>query len=430
MAFAKDYRTDVLELHEINGVVMSLTTKTRICGLIANDHSILVQALNFDGVPRAGAILASPVGLDLPSNRLINLVVARRTAKVINEDNGTVDVIIEYEHFMDSFNQDMTIAGTPDGSTTDGGLPSGSVFGGGNVMVFGKMRSSVQQTKTNFFLDKRFRDIPDWDAYQFYQQGSLVWYQGFIWRAKEFIAQNLVVEFRIANPPPPGRIVTVIAVPPVPGILGGIGGPAGPAVPLPAPGAETTTREVWELVNSGQGFYDTNAIDDDAQARVVPNRTSRRTIVVGHLMPPDDPDAALRNKIVYQTGEISVMQSHDCYQVKGIVRTAAPWLIKKRVQNSINYNPWLDGGPYEWMCTEVGWEVLQPNVLYRMNFEFQRNPDGWRPTAIFNDSRRGKPPANLELGFGVRTIHYHPELDFDEFFLTSFEGWASSPLGD
>lgn len=365
---------------------MELKTKIRVTGLAFDDHDVLLEVANMDEIPAFGMKL--PTNIDVITSDSSNLVVAKRDFQLVEGDPGTVDAMIDYEHFMMAYNQDLTVAGAFGAQVS--GVPV-------DVSLYGKMRTSVQQTKTNFFWDKRF-NISEWDI-GIYAEGSLVKYKGSYWVATAAHAAD--------NDPPDDE--TPYVYDDEDRVIGG--GPTG-----------------WLRLDSGQGFYDTNAVDDRLAPFVVPNRRSRQLLVVGHRMPQNDRDPAIRGKVVYQSGEITVMQAHDTYSVKGVVRTAAPWVIKKQIVGAINYNPWLDGEAYEWMCTECGFEAITPFILYRMNFEFQRNPDGWRPTAIFHDSRTGKPPPDLVPGFGLRTVHNQPEMDFDEFFMAAFEGWAFSPV--
>lgn len=247
----------------------------------------------------------------------------------------------------------------------------------GNISLYGKNKTSVHQTKTNFWREP----IPDssvtvWNATLSYVVDDVVDYKNLYW-------------------------ICQIAVPansPAPSLQGALN-------PSPPPRRLTSP---WRLAVENIDY----AIPDLSNTR-------KRQIVVGHLYPYKHPKHS--EELIFETGEITVMQAQRNFTIQGHVYTSIPWVIANKIIARINNLPWMDGQAYEWMCTEVAWEAMFVKRKYKMKFEFQHNLDTWLPTAIFNDGETNKPPINIVTGFGVRQIHYHAELDFDFFFQATFE---------
>lgn len=146
----------------------------------------------------------------------------------------------------------------------------------------------------------------------------------------------------------------------------------------------------------------------------------RRVIAVGHQFPLNDKQ--FKGQTFYQTGEVSIMQPHKTYTVQGFAYAQDVRPIEDGIIGKVNKFAWQGGDAHMWMCTSVSSEALFTNFRYKLNFEFQKNLDTWDPTAVFNDQRTGRPPANLIPNFGIRAdIPFAGELDFDAYFLAQFE---------
>lgn len=441
-------RVDNLKMKEVNGVIRSLTRKARVVNAsLGNDFTALLTTLNQAGIPQMGSMLipmqfafSSPFG---------QLVLEDRDVEVI--DTNTIDVILEYKHFMEGDNQVLGVDGTESkpilsvfgcsgagqplvvlaadlngaqlttgalvqvglgvlppplaaginyylafvtiniGGDTEfslmtnpndiGTLVAITGAGAGNVWVvgstttggslltpwngklFGKHKASVQQTKTNFYMAPTL-DIPEWTpGADSAEIGTVFNYQGFYW-------------------------ITILDVP--------VGG-TNPGI-----------NDSWRLAIEGSDY----TVPDNAPK-------SKKQIQVGHKFPGTDKQVP--NQTIFQTGEITVMLPHSNFTLSGRIITNQPWAIENAVLGCINSEPWQNGNPREWMCTEVSWEALFGTRMYKMSFEFQRNPDTWLPTAVFNDQRIGKPPPNLIANFGYVEVPYYTEIDFDDFFQSTFE---------
>jgi hypothetical protein len=260
---------DNLEMDEQNGVVRSLTRKARITGLnpATVDFNVLIEAYNQVGLPTPGSFLQGTAMFPLPvptvtQYALSMLVLAKRRFKLI-EDKTAVDVYLEYQHFMDGDNQNLTNqALSPNGWK----VPNSPV-------VYGKNRASVQQTKANFV--NSLVQAQDFNPFGNFPVGSVVDYKGFFWIALQ--DQIWAGPPNAGLPPPPGpagtapgviwgliseqQIIASILFPPVIPLLG--------VVLLPAPGV-------------------------------------RRQVLVGHQFPTTDLNAP--GQTLFQTGEFTIMQ--------------------------------------------------------------------------------------------------------------------------
>lgn len=362
---------ETLKMEEVNGVIRSLTRKYTITGLSSTDYTVLLLAYIEVGLPIPGSFLtaqpfptATPPGIIYPEAML---VLASRNF-VLGKDKHNVDVELHYQHFMDGDNQIITKApASPNGWA----VPSSQV-------VYGKNRASVQQTKSNFY-ETRFT-APEWAAGVHYPPGSVVLYQGNFW-----VAVIDIPDFVLAPPP----------------------GPAGSVI-----GA------VWGVLTEQQLLASFLAPINLLIGVTYLNAPIRRQIVVGHQFPDDDRNVP--GQTIFQTGEITDMQPNDNFKLHGQVFIRNPRVIKKSILGAINSVPWMDGAAFEWICTEVTWEPLYVEWQWKMSFEFQHNEDSWLPTAIFNDQRNGRPPANLLPSFGYKQIHKRPEIDFENFFHLTF----------
>lgn len=355
---------DVLHMKEVNGVIRSLTRKVRIVGLESTTYDVLLRAYVQAGLPNPGEWLVGPPFAARPSHPLAMLVLSDREFK-LGDDKHAVDVLLTYHHFMDSDNQTLGGLGTTQ-SPNEPGYPGWTVpF---RVAAYGKNKSSVQQSKSNFYLT-RTTGATAWNPQTFWLTGSIADFNGLYWRA----VQDLFGSVTTPLPNPPGPT----------------GSPLG---------------KYWELV-------------DESELPALLPASVRRQIQVGHIYPVKAGDTK-SGKAFFQTGEITVMQPNENFKLHGQVYIRNPRAIRNRVLNAINAIPWMDGRAYEWKCTEVSWEPLYIEWQWKMSFEFQKNTDTWLPTAIFHDQQAGRPPANLVSGFGYRTIHTDRsmEINFDAFF--------------
>ncbi len=338
---AKIDRDDTLSMDETNGVVRKLVRNLRVVGLTNTDYTVLTSALAAAGVPAVGHFLC-PGPFPNPNHPLGMINLTDRKIKLIS--GNTVDVELLYEHFMDGDNQQLSIGNSE---------PEPFSW----PRMYGKHKTSVHQTKTNYEYLTPPPAPAAWSAMVGYIRNDFVSFGGLTYIS--------ISQLNVNNQPDESPMN-------------------------------------WAV------------FDVDADRNKV-----RIPISVSHKFPPDDDNHFGQFKT--QTGEITVMQPQRNFTIQGHVFTAAPWAIDDALTGAINKIPFMGAPAYQWMCTEVDFEAMIVEKLYKMKFEFQRNPDTWLPTAVFIDARDGKPPPDLVPEIGYRNIHWHTEIDFVAFFQAVFE---------
>lgn len=146
-------------------------------------------------------------------------------------------------------------------------------------------------------------------------------------------------------------------------------------------------------------------------------------IELSHTYPEDDKDYGGQTKT--QVGKIQVFSPQRTQTYRGSKQTQTPWLIANQIVGCLNSTPWSGGEVRTWMCTGATWQLLDATEganRYFMSFEFQHNPDGWDPTAVFIDDRTNQPPKGLVEGTGYKTIPYQGEVDFEDIIGTVLQG--------
>lgn len=367
-------RDDILELTESCGVVRSLTRKVRLTGLTEDDDYLILTTAQVDDLLPLFPTVANGLSLEF-------LVVTERSFTLI--DTTTVDVLLKYQHILDTHNQLIVINRVVDPDFRN------------LAVIYGKMKSSVQQSKTNFSYEPAtytardfmtgssiaFRPTRLWDTsgLSAVNDQDIVEYNGFLWRYHTNTFDDTI----------------------------------------------TTAPNPWTAYGVGLNFYRWT-IAELGVDYFISDPYTRRQIVVGHTYATEDTNFSDQTR--YQTGEITIMQPHRTYTVQGVIDTRNPLQIEKDLLAKLNNGLWLDGEPATWMCTEVGFDVAgntgQPmagTTRYLFNFQWQHNPDTWDPTAVFVDNRTGRPPSDLIDGFGRRTIKYHERIDFEAYFGATFE---------
>jgi hypothetical protein len=157
------------------------------------------------------------------------------------------------------------------------------------------------------------------------------------------------------------------------------------------------------------------------------------TETVQHTFPVGkQPSDAEPNVPIVQGGEFHAVRVHSNLQIAGYINTNLPQRIANEIAGTVNSLFWMDGESHEWLCAEVGYELLglskdidlanKPRRRYRYTFEFQHNPDSWDADIVFIDGRYGRPPPGLVPGVGYKTINYLRPVDFNAFFNAKFEG--------
>lgn len=213
------------------------------------------------------------------------------------------------------------------------------------------------------------------------------------------------------------------------------------------------TKGRCSITEKTTNFYRKNGDPDEERVQ----------ILVGHTFPIWDTgavvqclDPELPNTAV-QSGEISIPFPQGNIQLEGTTgNNVNPLIIARRFIAKINVAPWIGFPAFTWLCSEVGWEVLDTfNLIYRMRFEFQYNSDTWNPTVVFHDQRTGRAPAGVEAAdfadplsgngvisyvrnsftvdglqpAGYWTVPALGQVNFDDLFQATFEGFEPPVMG-
>ena len=120
-------------------------------------------------------------------------------------------------------------------------------------------------------------------------------------------------------------------------------------------------------------------------------------------------------------GRISVLRPMS--SVTGTIRvsTSSPGALAQAYSGHVNSTNWQGGVPRTWMCTEVGFRLIddtQSPPIYELSFSFEYDENTWddETTVRFIDPSTGEPPDDIEEGNGLKQIQYYPEKDFNEDF--------------
>lgn len=153
---------------------------------------------------------------------------------------------------------------------------------------------------------------------------------------------------------------------------------------------------------------------------------SGTAITVEHTWPADDkgvyPDGTRKaGTTERQGGTIRVLYPMKVLEGGFALNTSNPDGITDSYIGRVNSSSWRNGGPREWLCTNVEYELIdnsQSPPLYNFTFTFERDDQTWDndTTAVFEDPATGNPPVDLIDGVGIKQIAYYPEKNFGDDF--------------
>ena len=115
-------RLDTLSCREEYGGVRHLVRKATVVNLYNTDYNVLWDSLEAVGIPTV------PSTLDGDGWEMLRL--CDRSAALVDEDSGTVDVTLEYRHVLDGCQEFAA-----------------------NTVVYGRVHASLSQGPTNFYVD-------------------------------------------------------------------------------------------------------------------------------------------------------------------------------------------------------------------------------------------------------------------------------------
>lgn len=362
---ANPFRTDVLSCTETYGIVSHLVTKTRVTGVPAtplSEQSALWNALT------AAAFAAGAGGFFTPGstpdgNGFESLILIKRQADIVDGDQNTFDVTLEYDLFMN--NQELN---EPEGLASDS-------------KIYGRMKSSVQQKPTNFYTDYTLSAAP------------------FTIASSTPSLPTLPATFQITTTS--GVTTAVLGLNSY--VLTFTG-------PVPANGTWTiapVVLGVWAFTPARQQIFVQHKFPDGQQGSKYAPGT---LITQGGEIQVQYPAANFQFEGFLNTSAPGTFRDSVHGKVNSVIWLGKPvrtWLCAECGYHCVGlFNP-LSGGP--------------KIPRYKFNFEFLYNLDTWDNTVVFIDSNTGKPPANLVPGVGTKVIPYLPPVNFNDIFSASFE---------
>jgi len=85
--------------------------------------------------------------------------------------------------------------------------------------------------------------------------------------------------------------------------------------------------------------------------------------------------------------------------------------------NKLNANGFLGDPPGYWMCTRIEGHSDDGGLTYQVEYEFQRNENGWKAEVVFIDPETNAPPPDVKQGFGLKTFEMYKRADFSQIGL-------------
>jgi hypothetical protein len=132
---------------------------------------------------------------------------------------------------------------------------------------------------------------------------------------------------------------------------------------------------------------------------------------------------------------VSVLRPREELTLERSIFTRTPRALARQFAGKVNAattapNPdapdWEGGEPGTWLCTRVGVELVDRAVetglpapddvmpLYRFQFTFRQNPNGWDPQVVYTLPETGEPPSDWQTEVGASaTVEQYDETDFD-----------------
>ena len=140
-------------------------------------------------------------------------------------------------------------------------------------------------------------------------------------------------------------------------------------------------------------------------------------VTVSHTFPAGDKDfpSTLRT----QGASMSVLSPQMSLSAVGVMEEDYPHIIAFQWSGAVNATTWADMLPGTLICMGAGFvphDLGADPKKYKFTFDFQFDPSGWEPLAVYIDERTGKPPENLVNGTGYKTVVYRPQQEYNTLF--------------
>lgn len=86
--------------------------------------------------------------------------------------------------------------------------------------------------------------------------------------------------------------------------------------------------------------------------------------------------------------------------------------LQKAYVGKTNSAAWLDGDAGTWMCTGIHARSTDGAMNWEIVYQFAHRVGGWNPTVVYIDEATGKPPADLVVNVGYKTVTMYDTADF------------------
>jgi hypothetical protein len=125
-------------------------------------------------------------------------------------------------------------------------------------------------------------------------------------------------------------------------------------------------------------------------------------------------------------GEINAFEVQGHLTKEFVWRGARPETFVQDWINYVNVSAWMGGGPEEWLCTRVDYQLIdavRTPMTFGMVMDFERRPTKWVYTVAYRDGT-GQIPGDVSdesvpadsPPYGIKDIHWHSQRDFNSLF--------------
>lgn len=121
-----------------------------------------------------------------------------------------------------------------------------------------------------------------------------------------------------------------------------------------------------------------------------------------------------------QGGEFDVQIPQTTLTFDLVEELASPFTYSHEWVGTVNDGSWAGGAVGTWMCVAVNVEPFNADAdppTYRVQYQFQYDPDGWDPEVVYIDPETSKPPPGWAAAVGASiTVEYYEPKDFSAKF--------------
>lgn len=152
------------------------------------------------------------------------------------------------------------------------------------------------------------------------------------------------------------------------------------------------------------------------------------SIILGYTYSSDaaEEPSAYKSKTTLQAGEVSVRIPTRLIRLVGTLATNDPDTVVNGILGFVNDDTWRSGLAREWMCTVARYTPWDREAagerVWRFEFAFEYNSDGWDPKAVFVHEATGKVVNDWKTNAGYdghasyAVVEFAGETDFEDYF--------------